>query len=40
MNAYDHEGFFMAKDFCTHTTNFLRQEKILRDHGSELASLM
>jgi hypothetical protein len=25
----------MAKDFCTYSINFLRQEKILRDHESD-----
>jgi hypothetical protein len=29
------EDFFMAKDFCTYSINFLRQEKILRDHESD-----
>jgi len=25
----------MAKDFCTYSINFLRREKILRDHESD-----
>jgi hypothetical protein len=27
------KDFILAKDFRTYATNFLHQEKILRDHG-------
>jgi hypothetical protein len=31
----------ITNDFCTYAMNFLRQEKILRDHGAEwLASAL